>query len=234
MIYNIICVHVGNKYSSDYVEKLYRACVRNCSKEFLFTVLHDGKSYSFGNNNVKLVTVENMNYLRSDNLWWYKMQAFRPDVAIGKYNMLIDLDVVIVNNIDKLWDYAPENFCIIQDFNRHWVPNYVRSNSSVVKFNQDMASYVYNSFLHNYQHSVTRFRGDQDWMDEYINQKKWWPSEWIKSWKWEVYNGGLKKAHSDDYYDNKTALSKDCSILVFHGKPDPHEVDDTIVIKNWY
>lgn len=230
---NIICVHVGEKYTNDYVEKLYRSCMRNSTKDFTFTVLHDGKNYNLKENNVKYISVEPMKFLSNHNLWWYKMQAFRSDVAVADQNLLLDLDIVVVNNIDKFWEYNNDKFVIIQDFNRHWFPNYSRSNSSVVKFNPNRAEIIYNAYAQNPIEYAKKFRGDQDWFDEHVKDKVWWPKKWAMSWKWEVYNGGIIESNSERYYDVVTNIDNDTSLLVFHGKPDPHNVDNPIINENW-
>lgn len=230
---NIICVHVGNKYTNDYVEKLYHSCSRNSNKDFTFTVLHDNKKYQLNEHNIRYVTVEPMSFLGLHNMWWYKMQAFRNDVAIAEQNLLLDLDIVIINNIDKFWEYNNDKFVIIQDFNRHWFPNYKRSNSSIVKFTPGIANDIFNEYFINSIQHVRKFRGDQDYFDEYVKDKVCWPKKWAMSWKWEVYNGGMVESNSNKYYKNVTTIEDETSMLVFHGKPDPHEVQEDIVKLNW-
>ena len=229
----IICIHVGDKYDSSYVEKLYRAVRRNMRSPCLFTVLHDGKDYAIDDPFFRKVPINPMQGTHQNNLWWYKMQAFRPDVAIDGQNMVLDIDIVVVNSIDKLWDYRPDDFVIIQDFNRRWYPNYPRSNSSVFKFTADRARIIWAECETKPEEYMRRYRGDQDWFDGELSVMKRWPSEWIMSWKWEVLNGGLISAHDKRYQSDRTELHKDCAILAFHGKPDPHEVDDPIIYHNW-
>lgn len=229
---NIICVHVGNKYSNDYVEKLYRSCVRNSTEDFIFTVLHDGKNYDL-DGNINFVTVENMPFLSINNLWWYKLQSFRTDVAIAEQNLLLDLDLVIVNNIDKFWNIGIDKLVVLQDFNRHWYPSYNKCNSSVVKFTPDIARTLYDAFFNDPLQHIRKYRGDQDWLDDNYKDKIFWTKSWAMSWKWEVFNGGMIECNSNKYHDTRTMLKEDTSILVFHGKPDPHEVGEDVVKLNW-
>lgn len=207
--------------------------MRNSTKEFTFTVLHDNKNYQLNEHNIRYVAVEPMNFLGHHNQWWYKMQAFRNDVATAEQNLLLDLDIVIVNNIDKFWEYRSDKFVIIQDFNRHWFPKYDRSNSSIVKFTPSIAEDIFNSYTVNAIQNTRKFRGDQDYFDDYIKDKVWWPKKWAMSWKWEIYNGGMIETNSNRYYKNFTSIEEDTSILVFHGKPDPHDVDICIIKDNW-
>jgi hypothetical protein len=229
----IICVHVGQKYSDEYVYRLYESCKRYLDFDFKFTVLTDNRSYKIKDTNFSVVTVNDMNYLSLQNLWWYKMQAFRPDVATEDQNLLLDLDIVLTDNISKLFDFNPDKFVIIQDFNRQFNANYQRSNSSVVKFTHAIASEIWEKWSKDPVYFVRKYRGDQDWFDDEYQSKIRWPNSWIKSWKWEVYLGGLKNAGGGKYYSDKTFLPKDCAILVFHGKPNPHEVEDKLVKDYW-
>jgi hypothetical protein len=230
---NIICVHVGDRYSKDYVEKLYRGIQRHSSQPFQFTVLNDGATYDLGFGNVRVIPVDHYSYITADRAWWYKMQAFREDVVQPGSNLLIDIDTVIVGDCDKFWQFQPDCFVIIQDFNRQFNPGYGRSNSSVVKFTDDMAKKIDLRWREDPLQWVRKYRGDQDWFDGEVNDKIWWPNSWVRSWKWEVYRGGKLHAHKLTYKSEHTVLDPQCSILAFHGKPDPHEVDHEIVKQQW-
>jgi hypothetical protein len=224
---------VGDKYDNIYVEKLHRAVRRNMREPCLFTVLQDGKQYDIQDPLFRSIPIEHMPGTHPNNLWWYKMQAFRSDVAIDGQNMVLDIDLVIVNSIDKMWDYLSEDFVIIQDFNRHWYPNYHRSNSSVFKFTGRKAAIIWQEWNRSPADFMRKYRGDQDWFDGEMAVMKRWPDSWVMSWKWEVFKGGMISAHSNRYSSDRTILHKDCAILAFHGKPDPHEVDDPVIIHHW-
>ena len=160
------------------------------------------------------------------------MQAFDPTIA-EDINLLLDIDVVITNNIDKFFEYTPQGFIVCQDFNRQWFRGYTRCNSSVFRFDRGIGSAIWQDWQRDQHTSVGRYRGDQDWMDENIADKIWWPKPWAQSWKWEVYRGGKKSPHEEKYHLTDTILDPDCSVLVFHGKPDPHEVNDPLITNSW-
>lgn len=227
----IICVHVGSKYSNDYVCKLFNACARHMRSPFVFTVLHDqDKSYDIADTRFRTQLIDVLPNLTKFNQWWNKMLAFNPSFSCDT-NLLLDLDLVIVGSLDKFFEFNQNNFMIIQDFNRHWSQNYPRSNSSVVRFTKQQAEKIWQKWQSDNFYYIQKYRGDQDWFDEELTDKTWWPAAWVKSWKWEVYNGGMKNKNA--YYSDRTVLSDDCSILVFHGVPNPHEVDHDIIKQNW-
>lgn len=229
MTKQIICIHVGDKYPDDYVLKLHSSCKRNIASEFVFTVISDRRTY--GRDDIKIVPVGEDRYPQS-RLWWHKMQAFDPSLA-HDINLLIDIDVVITGSLDKFFEHRPGSFMICQDFNRQWHRAYTRCNSSVVRFDRDRGSSIWDAWRNTKDRSIGSYRGDQDWMDENILDKIWWPYAWAQSWKWEVYKGGRKAPHSEVYNSSTTTLDPECSILVFHGKPDPHEVNDPLITDCW-
>ena len=227
MARQIICVHVGTKYPDEYVLRLHAGCKRNIKQDFVFTVISDRVSY--GIDSMRIVPVSSMRYPES-RLWWHKMQAFDPAIAEDE-NLLLDIDVVVTGNLDKFFDHKPDQFLICQDFNRQWLRGYVRCNSSVFRFDKTIGSKIWADWSKDT--SVGRHRGDQDWMDDNVANKIWWPRSWAQSWKWEVYRGGKKSPHEEKYHMETTELDPDCSILIFHGKPDPHDVTDRLVTDCW-
>lgn len=226
----IICVYVGSKYTWDYVEKLYSGCNRNMDSPFEFTVLTDREDVT--NVGTRTLKVEPIAGVSSQRLWWYKMQAFRPDV-VEDNNLLLDIDVVITNNLDRFFNYKPGQFKICQDFNRHWNRTYGYSNSSVVGYNKSQAQEIWATWSAGPDTHMRRYRGDQDMLDAVVPNKIWWPYEWVKSWKWEVDRGGMITPNGDRYNSIRTVLDPECSIIAFHGKPDPHEISDTSIRGVW-
>ena len=49
--------------------------------------------------------------------WWNKLQLFSPEAELEGVNFYLDLDVVILENIDKFITYSNEDeFSITRDF----------------------------------------------------------------------------------------------------------------------
>jgi hypothetical protein len=136
---------------------------------------------------------------------------------------------VIVGNIDEFWDYYPDEFRICHDFNRAFSPKINLSNSSVMGWNSDSMSWLYKIYVENMQHTVHKYRGDQDFIhaETTRGKQRWWPEQWAKSWKWEVKHGG-KTESTGKYQDYSTPyiINSDTKIVVCHGKPDPHEIPE--------
>ena len=95
---NVVCVNWGTKYSTEYVVRLYQMVKKNTTHKFeMFCLTDNPDIYPDGITGVKLKT--------GFEGWWNKMQLFRDDMLpVGEY-LYFDLDVVIVANIDCLFEY---------------------------------------------------------------------------------------------------------------------------------
>ena len=169
--------------------------------------------------------------------WWYKMQMFNRAWGFTDTILYLDLDVIIINSIDKFVDYT-ENFAVCQDFNRRWIRDYVVSNTSVMCFHAPNYYKIFKSFNKNVSGNISKFRGDQDYITHYFKERndlKWWPNTWCQSFKWDCYRGGLIESGTglDEhgkwpadpskymYPEQPWIMDAQCSIVVFHGDPDP-------------
>jgi hypothetical protein len=205
--FNIVCVRVGPAYSTEYVDKLYDMVRANCTKDFDFWCITD---MPHDNPNVKFVKVQPLP-VPVRWMWWYKMYMFKYDIGLSGPCFYIDLDVIINGNIDKFLNSYDGNFWICQDFNRKVRPDYPVSNSSVMLFEHEQYRKFWDEFAVNMRNIMSSFRGDQDYITARLDKdKRWWPWHWTISYRWEYLEG---KAHPDN------------SIVVFHGKPKPHELD---------
>lgn len=191
--------------------------------------------------------------------WWNKVHIFNKDMPFEGTVLYMDLDIVVFRNIDKLWSFAGDNsFAIIQDFNRCRIKNYHVKNSSVMKWQHGRYHHLYDLFIQDPKQIMKRYRGDQDYVTAKVLEAVTWPTEWIMSYKWEIglepgekrnspndkfvtqryttetftkIKNGIKKIKTRKIKHN---LPEDCSVAVFHGKPNPEQiVHDPLVIENW-
>lgn len=191
--------------------------------------------------------------------WWNKVHIFNKHMPFEGTVLYMDLDVVIFRNIDNLWSFAGDNsFAIIQDFNRCRIKNYHVKNSSVMKWQHGKYHNLYENFIQDPKQIMKRYRGDQDYLTASVHQAVTWPTNWIMSYKWEIgLEPGEKRNSPNDKFVTqryttetytvikngtkkvktkriKHNLPDDCSVAVFHGKPNPEQiVHDPLVIENW-
>lgn len=226
----VVCLKHGTKYSSEYVNRLFNMCKRHITVPFNFACITENSSGI--DPSIKIIPVPQI----AVTGWWYKPWVFSDEIPIDGTILFLDLDIVIINNIDMIWSYHPEKFCIIRDFNRSTIKEWNKFNSSIFKFQKGNFSFVWNNFIKDT--SITRrLHGDQDWIFNQVKRNfSFWPDEWMQSYKWEIRNRqdiikvGIKRQFKDIVNPKIDPRTK---ILVFHGDPKPDEVKDPIVVDNW-
>jgi hypothetical protein len=168
--------------------------------------------------------------------WWYKLQLF--DTAHHNGPLLyFDLDVVIARNIDWIWNLPLDNFWCLRDFKYLWRPTQHVINSSVMWFHTQKFQNVYDSFKReNLEQVFRRYYGDQDYITQAISptDRRFFDHDCIKSWRWECKDGGWDFKKRIFLTPNTgTVIPEKTSVLVFHGKPKPGDVQDPVIAQHW-
>ena len=115
--YYVLCLKHGTKYSSDYVNTLYNMVQRHCTLDYEFVCLTDDPRGL--NENIKILSLPG--HLQG---WWCKPYMFSKDLPLKGIVLYMDLDVVISDNIDKLFTYQPGHWCTLRDFTRAMRPKW--------------------------------------------------------------------------------------------------------------
>ena len=231
---NIVCIKWGTKYSVEYVNRLHNMVKRHLSLSHRFICLTDEHEVFELN-----PEIETRPLLRTDLKYSYtKFELFEKELHDIKGQILFfDLDIVINDSIDELFSFEPEaEFVGIKDWKIGCI------NASCMRFNVGEHSYIVENWFEavrtrftteeyfdpalngkkNLYHDLNCFppvvyRGDQEWtttqLKEHNVDVKYYPSDWLQS-----YTCG---------YDMNS------KIVVFHGEPKPHEVEDAWVKENW-
>ncbi len=227
----LVCLKHGKKYSADYVNKLYNMVKRNTKTNFGFACITEDPSGL----NPEIRVIDIPKYLSLSG-WWYKPWIFSQELPLTGTILFMDLDLVIIKNIDELWDFENNKFVIIRDFNRSTVKTWDKFNSSVFKFQKGTFNFVWDNFIKD-PSIMKKMHGDQDWIYYSIKQNfAFWPDEWIRSYKWEVRNRkdiikvGMKRVFNQI---DTPPIEKRTKILVFHGEPKPEDVQDPVIVNNW-
>jgi hypothetical protein len=101
--YNVICVKWGDKFSPEHVNRLYRMAKKNISLPFNFYCWTEDATGLY--DEINIVPLDETLDLKA---WWWKLTLFKENELNG-VNLFLDLDVVIQNNIDHLFDIAEHN-----------------------------------------------------------------------------------------------------------------------------
>lgn len=230
----VVCLKHGTKYGSQYVNTLYNMVKRHTTLPYEFVCFTD---------DVRGID-DHIRTIKLDEIgvhgWWYKIMFFDKNFPLEGNILYFDLDIVIHENIDRLFVHDIDNFVICRDFNRSLRHDWKYMNSSVFRLKSGSLSYVYDNFFKEHAMHMRRFHGDQDWIHAQVHPQKgtwsYWPDNWIRSYKWEMRDrNDLQKINGIRNFVKKAnpkVLPKSC-VAVFHGEPHPHQCEDDWVIENW-
>lgn len=229
--YIVLCVRFGNKYGIEYVEKLRNMVARNITVPYEFVCLTDDPTPI---KDVRLIVQKSAGYQKG---WWHKVHMFDPHLPLKGRILYMDLDVVVCGNLDKLVTVYKNDFLGIRDFNRKFYKGWKNLNSSVMSWIHGSQTHIWSQFCDS-KTTAMRLHGDQDWIWKTSKDViKFFPDPWIQSYKWEVRSKqeleiyqGKRKFKT---VNNEISPDPECCIAVFHGDPNPADVNDKFVVDNW-
>lgn len=207
-LFNFVCVKYGDKYSAEYVNNLYLGIKKHFSLPFTLHCITDDPTGIY---------VEVKKHILPDEKldgWWWKVSLFNPSFYPDLQGevLYLDLDVVIVDSITPFISLVRNaDLLTMKD------PWHNTMNSSVMRWNRSELGWVWERFK---QTDYTKYAGDQNFLNEVVVNKSYFPDEWILGWK----------AHGKE-----RVIEKQPKIVIFNGKPDPHELVKEVgwIAENW-
>jgi len=173
----------GRTYDASWVERLRRMCARRVSGSWGFTILTDSM-------------IEVMEAVRGPASfvslkhgwpgWWSKLELFRPDIDLRGRVLYLDLDTLVMQDLDPVFDWpgelgicnaiGPKHMDRLEDGKM----TYCQFNSSMMTWTAGM-TIPYDMFQPS---DMDRFRGDQDFLTELhrtLDRPKiqTYPSSWV-------------------------------------------------------
>ncbi len=227
-IYNVICIKWGKtEYSPDYVNRLYGMLKRNTQYDIRFFCFTDNAEGFCDGIIAKPMTT--LNVAPEDNKYSYKKEAGLCDDNLGGLNgqrvFFFDLDVVIVDNIDCLFEYPKDKeFLIINDWNTKG--NHV-GQASCYSWVVGELGFVKTYFEQHPKEVVKQYyTASQEYLSAKIIERygklNFWPDSWTRSFRFHCSPKGFLR----HFFIAK--IPEGAKILVFHGSPKPHEALDGI------
>lgn len=201
---NVACVCVGDGYSPEYVEILYSMVRRNLAGGIRgrFTVFTDAPDLF-----KDMAGVQTHSVPAGLTGWWAKLYLFSEDAfPKGERVLYFDLDTVITGPLDEIAAYAGE-FAILKDVYRLG-----GLQSSVMAWEAGTLTHVWNGYKTAGFPNIEG--GDQVWIERNIHAQN------IDLWQ-KLYPSAFRSYKLDcmEFVPKKT------SVVVFHGRPRPHECD---------
>lgn len=133
--------------------------------------------------------------------WWQKLGLF-SDLVSDKPSLYFDLDVVICGELDYLVPYAQHQLSAPANWGKS---GHGGIQSSVLAWNGQWRDPL---TKFNWAVDSARLWGDQEFLTELLED------DFVK----------IPKVKSYKYHCLQT-IPQDTSVIAFHGKPDPHEID---------
>lgn len=230
---NLICVKWGTAYSSEYVTNLYEGAKRYTKQPFNFVVFTDSTAGLPHDQGWRFIKLPEWN-VRSNRGWWYKMEMFNQQHGIYGRNLYLDLDTVIIGDLTPFWNRIEnDDLYICRDFNRQFIPDMKRTNSSVMGWRDNRLDQLFRKFSGSISENMGKFRGDQDFIDSHQPAISFWKDSWAMSWKWECWQGGKITPTQPKMPDAKTIINPETRVLVFHGTPKPRLCEDKHIVALW-
>ena len=109
---HVICLKWGDKYSAEYVNKLFNSVKRNTSVPFSFTCFTEDHSGIDSD-----IRIEPLPHSTIQS-WWNKLYLFSDAMPFnyGDRILFIDLDTVITGNIDDIMLIDNTDIVVLRDF----------------------------------------------------------------------------------------------------------------------
>lgn len=228
------CLIHGTVYDWTYVEKLYSMLNRHLSNAIRFHVYTE-KERPVPAPMIKH-ELEHWGIDGPRRAWWYKIQLFNSGHHAGPL-LYFDLDTVIVGNIDWITQLPLKFFWSLQDFKYLWRPQHQGINSSVMWWNTTAFDSIWKTFnAQNLPHLMKQYPGDQDYITKQLDPKfvRFFPQDRIQSWRWQCLNGGYDfKRRIYKQPGLGTTIAQESSVLIFHGRPKPAEIQDPAILDHW-
>lgn len=221
---NVVCLKWGTKYSSTYVNRLFKMVNKNLTYPFDFFCLTDNPEAL--DEGIRVLPISDP----SLSGWWHKLSLFQADFyGLTGTALYLDLDVVITGELDSLIDFRPGEFCIMKDTGRQ---KWDKFNSSVMRFELGSMSYVWEGFLFNRNWIFEHMYGDQDWISLMVPNGVTYPEDLVVSFKKHCHAQGWSMLGLGEWLMKRewlhpsgiARIPNGARVIVFHGLPNPEDV----------
>ena len=223
----VICIRWGVEYGADYVNRLYRAVMRNVTRPTRFVAFTDPiEGLDAGIDTKPIPEIRLPTGLKPGP--WRKLALWAPDLGgLERDVLFLDLDILVTGPLDPLFDHEPGRLVLVRN------PTQGRrdgiGNSSVMRFRAGSAPHLVSRFEADAVRFSYRFDNEQIYVTKEAGLPvAFWPAEWCPSFKhgllppWPLY------------LFRPPQLPPEARIVVFTGHPRPDEAIHGIWPAKWY
>lgn len=213
---NVICIKWGNKFKSDYVNRLYNMVEKNLQIPHRFVCFTDNADGICEGVEIRELPPFQDNKKILDK-GWRKLSLFNKELSdVTGTALFLDLDIVIKSDMAPFFEEKGE-FLIVKDWD---FPNDIIGNSSVFRFEIGAHSDILENFYKEGDTIRDRYKNEQAFLSYEMKRKgilKYWNKDWCVSFK----RNCLQPFPINFIKEPKDP--KDAKIIVFHGRPTPEQ-----------
>lgn len=215
----VICMKWGDRYGPDYVARLRAAVRRNFVGPIRFVCFTDDVSLSLQGVDVHpLPEIQLPDRVASTP--WRKLSVWRYPLADLEGDVLfLDLDIVITGNLNDLFAFCPGEYCVIENWTQRGTGV---GNTSVFRFHAGKHREIFEEFDRDPEAVLSEFRIEQQYISARLPHQRFWPAEWCVSFKHTLLPPFPLN------WVRTPPLPTSARVVVFSGRPDPHEARDGI------
>jgi len=210
----VICMKWGTRYGADFVNRLEIAIKRNTTRPTQLVCLTDDSSGVSETVHCKAIPDINL----PDELIstpWRKLVLWKDNlVGLNGDALFLDLDLVITNNIDEMFDFEPGRFCVIENWTQ---PGKKIGNTSCFRWNIGTHTHIFDKLETEQERILSTYRIEQVYISREVTDMVFWPKQWCASFKHSL----LPKWPLNFF--KVPVLPSDTKIVAFTGKPDQDE-----------
>lgn len=216
LMLNIVCVNSGNYLGrgAEYVNKLFDMVARNLAEG------HRGRFVCFTDDpwglDKHIVARALPGNLKG---WWNKLYLFKDGLfEPGDRILYFDLDTLITGRLDEIAAYDGD-FAILRDFYgaNGWGSEDCPMQSAVMAWPAGKNTHLWDKFVEAGRPDI--LGGDQAWIGKNQTKADFWQDMFPRLFESYKVTDGVVPAKA--------------SVICFHGKPRPHEIDSGWVPDVW-
>jgi hypothetical protein len=209
----VVCMRWGDRFTVDYVNRLYRGVMRNVARPTRFIAFTDDTSGLDPEIETREIPPIRLPATGLGGSPWRKLALWSRDIGLEGDLLFLDLDVVVVGPLDALFDFEPGKLAIIRDWGSK-----DSGNSSVMRLPAGGAPHLVDRFESEPLEKRRLYSNEQ----VYLTRESglpivFWPASWCPGFKAMMlprFPANLVKS---------VKLPKGARVVVFTGRPRPHE-----------
>lgn len=206
-----MCMKWGTRYGPEYVNRLYRGVRRQTTGDIRFICFTDDSAGFLSEIEAQPLPAINLpdefawTPWRKLSVWQYPLAGIEGDV------LFLDLDLLVTGPLDELFNYAPGQYCVIENFTQR---GQGIGNTSAFRFPVGKYKMIYDHFDKDPEKILRENRIEQQYISHYIPDQAFWPQEWCVSFKHDLVPPFPMN------WIAKPQLPPQAKIVAFTGVPD--------------